>query len=199
MTSQAKPPTLSQEEVFGIFEDKGALLTGHFRLSSGLHSDKYLQCALVLQHPDVAGRLGAAMADLFAEERPECVVGPAIGGIVIAQEVGRALGVRAMFSEREDDSMTLRRGFSVAKGERVLVVEDVITTGGSVQEAVDALVAMGADVVGVGAIIDRSGDRARFSVPFKSLARLEVGAFTEDECPLCRSGEPVYKPGSRKS
>jgi orotate phosphoribosyltransferase len=199
MSSQEQSPKLSQEEVLRLFEEKQALLTGHFRLSSGLHSDKYLQCALVLQHPDIAERMGAAIADLFSDTRPECVVGPAIGGIVIAQEVGRALGVRAMFSEREGDSMTLRRGFSVAKGERVLVVEDVITTGGSVQEAVDALVAMGADVVGVGVIIDRSGDRATFSVPFKSLARLEVGAFTEEECPLCRSGEPIYKPGSRKS
>jgi orotate phosphoribosyltransferase len=118
---------------------------------------------------------------------------------VIAQEVGRALGVRAMFSEREGDSMTLRRGFSVAKGERVLVVEDVITTGGSVQEAVDALVEMGANVVGVGSIIDRSGGRASLSVPFKSLAQLKVDAYSENECPLCRAGEPAYKPGSRKS
>jgi orotate phosphoribosyltransferase len=199
MTSQAQSPKLSQEEVLHIFEEKGALLTGHFRLSSGLHSDKYLQCALVLQHPNAAERIGSAMADLFSDKKPECVVGPAIGGIVLAQEVGRALGVRSIFSEREADSMTLRRGFSVAKGERVLVVEDVITTGGSVQEAVDALAAMGADVVGVGVIIDRSGDRATFSVPFKSLARLEVSAYIEEECPLCRSGEPVYKPGSRKS
>lgn len=197
MTSQSS--RLTQEEVLRLFEEKDALLTGHFRLSSGLHSEKYLQCALVLQHPDAAGRIGAAMAGLFADEKPDCVVGPAIGGIVVAQEVGRALGVRAMFSEREGDRMTLRRGFSIEKGERVLVVEDVITTGGSVQEAVDALVGLGANVVGVGVIIDRSGGRASFSVPFKSLAKLEVDAFTEDECPLCRRGEPVYKPGSRKS
>lgn len=197
MTSQSS--RLTQEEVLRLFEEKDALLTGHFRLSSGLHSEKYLQCALVLQHPDAAGRIGAAMAGLFADEKPGCVVGPAIGGIVIAQEVGRALGVRAMFSEREGDRMTLRRGFSIEEGERVLVVEDVVTTGGSVQEAVDALVGLGANVVGVGVIIDRSGGRASFSVPFKSLAKLEVDAFTEDECPLCRRGEPVYKPGSRKS
>ena len=195
----SKLSTLSQEEILRLFEEKDALLTGHFELSSGLHSEKYLQCALVLQHPDAAARIGSAMADLFADERPDCVVGPAIGGIVIAQEVGRALGVRAMFSEREGDSMTLRRGFSIAEGERVLVVEDVITTGGSVQEAVDALVAMGANVVGVGVIIDRSDGRASFSVPFKSLAKLEVNAYSENECPLCRSGESAYKPGSRKS
>ncbi len=195
----SKLSTLSQEEILRLFEEKDALLTGHFELSSGLHSEKYLQCALVLQHPDAAARIGSAMADLFADERPDCVVGPAIGGIVIAQEVGRALGVRAMFSEREGDSMTLRRGFSIAEGERVLVVEDVITTGGSVQEAVDALVAIGANVVGVGVIIDRSDGRASFSVPFKSLAKLEVNAYSENECPLCRSGESAYKPGSRKS
>ena len=182
-----------------IFEDRGALLSGHFQLTSGLHSEKYLQCALVLQHPDVAQRIGSAMADLFVDEKPDCVVGPAIGGIVVAQEVARALGVRAMFSEREAGSMTLRRGFSVARGERVLVVEDVITTGGSVQEAVDALVGMGANVVGVAVIIDRSGGRAKFSVPFKSLARLEVKTYTEEQCPLCRRGEPTDKPGSRKS
>lgn len=189
---------LAPEELIEIFEQKGALLTGHFLLSSGLHSEKYLQCALVLQYPDNAGRIGSAIADLFANEKPGCVVGPAIGGIVIAQEVARALGVRAMFSEREAGSMTLRRGFSVDKGERVLVVEDVITTGGSAREAVDALGKMGANVVGVGAIIDRSGGRADFGVPFKPLARLEVKTFSEDECPLCRSGDVAYKPGSRK-
>lgn len=188
---------LSSEELIKIFERKEALLTGHFLLSSGLHSDKYLQCALVLQYPDVAGRIGSAMAELFADEKPDCVVGPAIGGIVVAQEVARALGVRAMFSERESGSMTLRRGFSVEKGERVLVVEDVITTGGSVQEAVDALAKMGANVVGVGVIIDRSGGRAAFSVPFRALARLDVGTYSEEECPLCSRGERVYKPGSR--
>ncbi len=190
---------LSPEELIEIFKQKGALLTGHFLLSSGLHAEKYLQCALVLQHPDVAERIASAMAELFSDEKPECVVGPAIGGIVLAQEVARALGVRAMFSERESGSMTLRRGFSVNRGERVLVVEDIITTGGSVQEAVDALVDMGANVVGVGVIIDRSRGRAKFSVPFKSLARLDVDAFEEQDCPLCAAGDTPYKPGSRKS
>ena len=191
--------TLSPEELIALFERKEALLTGHFRLSSGLHSERYLQCAKILQYPEIAGRIGAALAQEFSDARPECVVGPAIGGIVIAQEVGRALGVRAIFAERESGSMTLRRGFAVEKGERALVVEDVITTGGSAREVVDALGEMGAEVVGVGSIIDRSGGRAEFGVPFKSLARLEALAFTEAECPLCRRGEPVYKPGSRKS
>ena len=193
--SSSLPPM----ELLEIFKKREALLTGHFLLTSGLHSGMYLQCALALQHPEVAGRIGAAMAEMFSDAKPDCVVGPAIGGIVIAQEVGRALGVRAMFCEREGDSMTLRRGFSVAEGERALVVEDIITTGGSVQEAVDALVAMGADVVGVGVIIDRSGGGASFSVPFKSLMTMKIETFKEEECPLCRAGEPVYKPGSRKS
>jgi len=200
MTPQ-KPGTqaLSQEDLIALFEQKGALLTGHFRLSSGLHSDRYLQCAKILQYPDIAERIGSAMAQEFSDAKPECVVGPAIGGIVIAQEVGRALGVRAIFAERESGSMTLRRGFAVEKGERVLVVEDVITTGGSVREIVDALGEMGAEVVGVGVIIDRSGGKADFDVPFRPLARLEVKTFNEEDCPLCRRGEPVCKPGSRIS
>ncbi len=191
--------SLSPEELVDLFKQKDALLTGHFLLSSGLHSDKYLQCAKVLQYPDAAERIGAAIADKFSGEMPQCVVGPAIGGIVVAQEVGRALGVRAIFAERESGSMTLRRGFAVDKGERVLVVEDVITTGGSVREVIDALGALGADVIGVGAIIDRSDASAQFDVPFRSLARLDVKTYSADECPLCRRGEPAQKPGSRKS
>ena len=200
MTPQ-KPGTqaLSPEDLIALFEQKGALLAGHFRLSSGLHSDRYLQCAKILQYPDIAERIGSAMAQEFSDAKPECVVGPAIVGIVIAQEVGRALCVRAIFAERESGSMTLRRGFAVEKGERVLVVEDVITTGGSVREVVDALGEMGAEVVGVGVIIDRSGGKARFDVPFRPLARLEVKTFNEDDCPLCRRSEPVCKPGSRIS
>ena len=198
MTKRQKASGLPPEELLNLFEQKGALLKGHFLLSSGLHSDKYLQCALILQYPDIAARIGAAMADLFSDAKPECVVGPAIGGIVVAQEVARALGVRAMFAEREAGAMTLRRGFAVGKEERVLVVEDIITTGGSVQELVGALNSMGAHPIGVGVIIDRSGERAQFDIPFKSLARLEVATFAESECPLCQKGIPAYKPGSRK-
>jgi orotate phosphoribosyltransferase len=199
VTKHENPSSFSPDELLDIFEQKGALLKGHFLLSSGLHSDKYLQCALVLQYPDLAERIGAAIADLFSGANPDCVVGPAIGGIVVAQEVARALGVRAMFAEREAGIMTLRRGFAVERDERVLVVEDIITTGGSVQELVDALNRMGANPVGIGVIIDRSSGRAQFDVPFKSLARLEVTTFEESECPLCRDGTPAYKPGSRAS
>jgi orotate phosphoribosyltransferase len=199
MASKDSKRTLSSDELLALFEQKGALLTGHFRLSSGLHSDKYLQCALILQYPDIAGRIGSAMAERFVDDRPDCVVGPAIGGIVVAQEVARALGVRALFTERESGTMTLRRGFSVKKGERVLVVEDITTTGGSVKEVVDALRRMGAIVVGIGAIIDRSGGAVMFDIPFRPLARLKVSSYTERECPLCKRGDPIYKPGSRAS
>ncbi len=181
-----------------LFEQKGALLNGHFLLTSGLHSDRYLQCALVLQYPDLAQRIGAAIAEMFADTDVTCVIGPAIGGIVVAQEVARAIGVRAMFSERESGTMTLRRGFAVEKGERVLIVEDITTTGGSVQEVVDSVSRMGAKIVGVGVIIDRSSGKATFNVPFRALARLQVSTFTRDECPLCKQGAEVYKPGSRK-
>ncbi len=197
--TKSKSEGLSQEEVLRLFEQKGALLIGHFQLTSGLHSEKYLQCALVLQYPDIAERLGSAIAREFAREKIDCVIGPAVGGIIVAQEVGRALGVRAMFTERESGSMTLRRGFAVREGERVLAVEDVTTTGGSVREVIEAVTNAGGVIVGVGAIIDRSGGEVGFDVPFKPLARLEVATFSPETCPLCKRGVPVYKPGSRKS
>ena len=190
---------LSAAKLLEIFEQKGALLTGHFRLTSGRHSERYLQCAIVLQHPEIAQLIGSALAEKFSKTKPDCVVGPAIGGIVVAQEVARALGLRAMFTERESGKMTLRRGFAVERGERVLVAEDIITTGGSVQEVIDTVSQAGGDVVGVGVIIDRSGGKAKFKVPFKPLARLSVTTFREEACPLCRRGVPLYKPGSRKS
>jgi orotate phosphoribosyltransferase len=200
MTSIEPPePEFAPGELLELFEKKRALLNGHFLLSSGLHSEKYLQCALVLQHPDAAGRIGKALARQLAVPEPTCVVGPAIGGIVIAQEVARALGVRSIFAEREAGVMVLRRGFAVEEGEGVIVVEDIITTGGSAQETVDMLTDLGAKVLGIGAIIDRSGGRAEFSVPFKSLERLEVKTYTEGECPLCLDGGTAYKPGSRNS
>lgn len=191
--------SLSEKDVLELFEQKGALLSGHFRLTSGLHSEKYLQCALVLQYPDIAERLSLAIAQKFATEKIDCVIGPAIGGIVVAQEVGRVLGVRAMFTERESGMMTLRRGFAVRERERVLVVEDVTTTGGSVRELIEAVTRMGGVVVGVGAIIDRSGGEVEFGVPFRPLARVQVATFSGETCPLCKSGVPLYKPGSRKS
>ncbi|RJP17426.1 MAG: orotate phosphoribosyltransferase [Candidatus Abyssobacteria bacterium SURF_5] len=189
---------LTSVQVLEMFEKRGALLSGHFQLTSGLHSDRYLQCALVLQYPETAGELGAAIAAKFQGDEIDCVVGPAVGGIVIAHEVGRELGARVMFCEREAGSMKLRRGFAIAGNERALVVEDVTTTGGSVREVMSALEKAGAVIVGVGAIIDRSGGGIKFGVPFKPLAKLEVSTFEPRSCPLCKQGLPLSKPGSRQ-
>ena len=179
------------------FRRVGALLEGHFRLTSGLHSPGYLQCALVLQHPVEAEACGAAIADRVRSLAPDVVLSPALGGIVIGQEVGRALGVRAIFAERQDGKLTLRRGFSLQPGEKVLVVEDVVTTGGSTQETIDVARAAGAKVVGAAAIIDRSGGKQRIDVPFHALATIALPTYDADACPLCAEGKPVVKPGSR--
>src|SRR5580765_81646 len=179
------------------FRRVGALLDGHFRLTSGLHSSGYLQCALVLQHPAEAEACGAAIADRVRALSPDVVLSPALGGIVIGQEVGRALGVRAIFAERQDGRLTLRRGFSIAPGEKVLVVEDVVTTGGSTQETIDVARAAGATVVGAAAIIDRSGGRQQIDVPFHALATVALPTYEAQACPMCAEGKPVVKPGSR--
>lgn len=191
---------MSPNDVLELFRRSGALLEGHFRLSSGLHSDAYLQCALVLQHPRHAESLGAALGAALRAARldPEVVMSPALGGIVIGQEVARALGVRAIFAERQDGVLTLRRGFAIETGERVVVIEDVVTTGGSTRETMDVAGSAGGIIVGAGAIIDRSGGTTSLDVPFRSLASLAVPAYSADECPLCRRGVPIVKPGSRK-
>jgi len=180
-----------------LFRDSGALLEGHFRLSSGLHSPSYLQCALVLQHPESAERLGRALADRLRDVQPTVVLSPALGGLIIGHEVARALGVRAIFAERQDGAMTLRRGFSISSDDRVAVIEDVVTTGGSTRETMAVAEQAGAAVVGAGAIVDRTGGSARLDVPFHSLVALEVPSYAADQCPLCRGGVPIVKPGSR--
>ena len=181
------------------FRRVGALLDGHFRLTSGLHSPGYLQCALVLQHPAEAEACGVAIADRVRSLGADVVLSPALGGIVIGQEVGRALGVRAIFAERQDGKLTLRRGFALQPGERVLVVEDVVTTGGSTQETIDVARAAGTTVVGAAAIIDRSGGKQRIDVPFHALATMALPTYEADACPLCAEGKPVVKPGSRNT
>jgi len=180
-----------------VMEKHNALLKGHFILTSGLHSDRYLQCALLLQHPAQAEEAGRKIAALFSDAQVDTVIGPALGGIIIAHEVGRALGARVLFAERENGKMTLRRGFSLARGERVLVVEDVITTGGSAKEVEDLATALGATVVGIGSIIDRGGGTAAFAAPFRAIERLNVEAHKPEDCPMCRQGIPAHKPGSR--
>jgi len=179
------------------FRLAGALLEGHFRLTSGLHSSGYLQSALVLQHPREAEACGVAIAERVRRFGAQAVLSPALGGIVIGQEVGRALGVRAIFAERQDGTLTMRRGFTLTPGERVLVVEDVVTTGGSTRETIEVARAAGADVVAAAAIIDRGGGQQQIDVPFHALATVSLPTYTPDSCPLCAAGQPVIKPGSR--
>jgi orotate phosphoribosyltransferase len=186
-----------QEAILDRFRRAGALLDGHFRLTSGLHSAGYLQCALVLQHPREAEACGAALAESLRALDVQTVLSPALGGIVIGQEVGRALGVRAIFAERQDGRLTLRRGFALQPGERVLVVEDVVTTGGSTRETIEVAREAGAEVVGAAAIIARSGGAEGLGVPFHALASISVPTYPPESCPLCQAGLPIVKPGSR--
>ena len=188
---------MNQDAVLDLFRKSGALLEGHFRLSSGLHSEKYLQSALVLQHPEFAEALGAAVAEKVQHLQPTVIMSPALGGIVIGQEVGRALGIRAIFAERQEGKLTLRRGFSLSSSDRVVVVEDVITTGGSTRETIDVATAAGATIAGAASIIDRGNDAARLGLPLYALVKLEVPTYQPESCPLCEKGVPVVKPGSR--
>ena len=183
--------------ILDLFRSTGALLEGHFRLTSGLHSPGYLQCALVLQHPKDAERFGALLADRARGLGVDTVLSPALGGIVIGHEVARALGVRAIFAERQDGTLTLRRGFTLSPGERVLVVEDVVTTGGSTRETIEVARAAGAVVVAAGAIIDRSTGNQNLDVPFHALATISLPTYQPESCPLCTAGTPAVKPGSR--
>ena len=185
------------DSVLERFRRVGALLEGHFRLTSGLHSPGYLQCALVLQHPREAEACGAGIAEQVRDLNPQVVLSPALGGIVIGQEVGRCLGIRAIFAERQDGTLTLRRGFSLDPGERVLVVEDVVTTGGSTRETMEAARAAGGVVVAAAAIIDRSGGQQGLDVPFHALATMSLPTYQPEACPMCAAGQPVVKPGSR--
>jgi orotate phosphoribosyltransferase len=179
------------------FTEAGALLTGHFRLSSGLHSDRYLQCARLLMWPERAERAGRALASKLASVSPQAVVSAAIGGIVIGHEVARALGVRGLFAERKDGSFVLRRGFELSPAERVVVVEDVFTTGGSTREVVAAVESAGGAVVAVGSIVDRGLPPGAFPVPAASLVSLDIPAWPETDCPLCEQGVALDTPGSR--
>jgi orotate phosphoribosyltransferase len=188
---------MKKETLLELFQESGALQRGHFKLSSGLHSDVYFQSALVLQYPERAEVLGRALGAVLAGVRPDCVVGPALGGIVIGWEVARALEVRGLFTERKDGKMMLRRGFRLKTGERVIVVEDVVTTGRSTRECVEVLEEAGGEVVGVAAIVDRSGGKVDFGIPFHSLMSLPIQAWEPDECPLCKEGTAITQPGSR--
>jgi orotate phosphoribosyltransferase len=190
--------SLPPEQVIEKFRQTGALLEGHFLLTSGLHSGVYLQCALVLQHPRTAEEFGQEIASHFRDASIQTVASPAIGGIVIGHEVARALDARFIWTERESGKMILRRGFSVVPGEQILVVEDVVTTGGSTRETIVALQSLGADVRGAASIIDRSSGAADVGVPRIALATLNVPAVEPAVCAACLRGEEAIKPGSRK-
>jgi orotate phosphoribosyltransferase len=198
---------LTKDEIVRMFETAGAIRHGHFELSSGRHSGTYVQCALVLQYPRFAEALGHALASLFSDARIDAVVSPALGGVIVGQEVARALpspkdaiggGVPAMFVERDaSGSMTLRRGFSLKPDEHVLVVEDVWTTGGSTQEAIHVVEEAGGRVVAAGALIDRSGGKIEFTVESNALLELMIDSYEPEDCPLCHQGSVAMKPGSR--
>ena len=190
--------SIKESEIIDIFKNTGALLTGHFKLSSGLHSGQYLQCALVLQYPEYAGKLGEGIADKFRDKDISCVAGPALGGIIIAHEVAKTLKARCIFGERENGKMTLRRGFRLDSQDKVLIVEDVITTGGSIRELMDVVKMNGAEIVGIGAIVDRSSEKIDFGCDIRPLIKFDIKTFIPLECPLCKRGMPLTKPGSRK-
>lgn len=190
---------LSEKEIIKIFRETQVLQDGHFLLTSGLHSDQYMQCAKVLQYPHFTATLCKELAGRFQGEEIDLVVAPAVGGILIGYEVARSLGTRAIFAEREEGKMVFRRGFEVSPGENVLVVEDVITTGGSVREVIEAARQQGAQVKGVGVFIDRSKAKARFDAKTEALLTVEINTYSPGECPLCQKGLPLIKPGSRKN
>ncbi|MFQ5771256.1 MAG: orotate phosphoribosyltransferase [bacterium] len=188
---------MKEDEILTIFKKTGALLSGHFLLTSGLHSEQYFQCAKVLQFPEIAEKLCAQIGNHYTENNIGAVIAPAVGGIVVAHEVARSLKVRALFAERENDKMVLRRGFEIQTGESVLVVEDVVTTGGSVREVLDLVKGFGAEPIGVGCLVDRSGGKVDFGTELYSLITLKIEVFSPEKCPLCTQGVPLVKPGSR--
>jgi len=188
---------VTPEDVLGILERSEAVLSGHFLLSSGLHSDRYVQCALATRDPKDGERLGAGIAELFRKDPVTLVIGPALGGVVIAYEVARALGVPNIFAERVDGTMAIRRGFKVSPADRVVIVEDVCTTGKSTMEVADLVTAAGATIVGFGSIVDRTGGVSKLSMPVRSLIALNFKTYSAAECPLCQSGSAPIKPGSR--
>ena len=189
---------INQKEVIKILKESEALLEGHFLLSSGRHAENYIQCAQVLQYPWYTRELAEGIADIWSEYQPEIVVGPAMGGVVLSYAVGKALNRPAIFSERKDGDMKFRRGFNLEKGQRVLVVEDVVTTGGSVKELLKIIEDAGAEIIGISSIVDRSNGKVDFKYPFQPLLQLEVPSYDEQDCPICKEGKvSPSKPGSR--
>lgn len=190
---------MTRERVLEILQQAGVLLEGHFLLTSGRHSNKYMQCAKIFQNAKYSEELCGELANLYKDSNVDVVIGPAIGAILISYEVARQLGTPNIFAERDNDGkMTLRRSFEILPGQRVLVVEDVVTTGGSVREVIELVKSLGGEVVGVGSIIDRTAGKIDFGVPYKAVLPIEVESYDADNCPLCKTGTPAVKPGSRK-
>jgi orotate phosphoribosyltransferase len=188
---------LASEEIIDMMKQSKALLEGHFQLRSGLHSDRFFQAALLLQHPDLAEKTCRQLARFFNGCQIDCVISPAVGGLIVGHELGRAPGVRAIFADKDNDKLVLKRGFSITPGEKVLVAEDVITRGGRVQQTIDLARSFGAEIVGVGVIVDRSGGQAKFDVPHYSLLQLELETYEPETCPLCKQGVALERPGSK--
>lgn len=189
---------MTREEIIAMLKEANVLLEGHFLLTSGRHSDKYMQCAKIFQDAKYSVPLCAELVEQYKNDNVEVVIGPAIGAIQMSYEVGKQLGVRNIFAERDaDGKMTLRRGFTIEKGQRVLIVEDVVTTGGSVREVIDLVNECGGDIVGVGSIVDRTGGKIDFGVPYRSAFAMDITSYEADECPICKTGAPLVKPGSR--
>jgi len=189
---------LSKEDILAVLREAGVLLEGHFLLTSGRHSDRYLQCANIFRSAKYSEPLCKALAGHFKGDGVDLVIGPAMGAVQMAYEVSRQLGCENFFAEREDGKMTLRRGFEIKPGRRVLVVEDVVTTGGSVREVLDIVRAAGGVIAGVGSIVDRTGGAIDFGVPFRPVISMQVDSWEAGECPLCKKGVAAVKPGSRK-
>lgn len=188
---------MTEQQVIEICEKSGALLTGHFQLRSGRHSNRFFQAALLLQYPDKAEAVCRHLAEAFAGVKIDSVISPAVGGLIVGQEVARAIGCRAIFADKEDGRLILKRGFEIKPGEKVLVAEDVVTQGGRVQQTIDLVRSFGGEVVGVAVVVDRSGGAAKFDVPMKSALQLTLPTYDPAECPLCRDGAAIDRPGSK--
>jgi len=188
---------MDRQEIIRILTETNVLMEGHFLLTSGRHSDKYLQCARIFQYPDYASKIAVHLAAQVSGDGIDLVIGPAIGGIILSYEIGRVLGVKTIFTERDNGLMTLKRGFEISAHSKVLVVEDVVTTGGSVKEVMELIKDHNANVVGVASIVDRSGGKVKFGTKFTSAISLDVLSYESEECPLCKSGIALIKPGSR--
>ena len=188
---------MTNEEITQCFLDSGALLEGHFKLRSGLHSNRFFQAALLLQYPDIAEKVCSELAAKFADKGITAVISPAVGGLIVGHELAKALGVRAIFADKENDELILKRGFSIGKGEKILVGEDVVTRGGRVQQTVDLVKELGGEVAGIAVIVDRSMGNASFDIPHDSLMKLELETYDPESCPLCEKGMEITRPGSK--